>query len=47
MQSQALVLAAPIWMTDVFSGAILFVAVALANVLGSAKGFRALRSAID
>lgn len=41
------VLAAPIWVTDVFSGAILFVAVALANVLGSAKGFRALRSAID
>ena len=41
------VLAAPIWLTDVFSGAILFVAVALANVLGTAKGFRALRSAID
>lgn len=34
-------------MIDVFGGAILFVAVALANVLGSAKGFRALRSAID
>lgn len=41
------VLAAPIWMTDVFSGAILFVAVAIANVLGTAKGLRALRSAID
>lgn len=41
------VLAAPIWLTDVFSGAILFVAVALANVLGTAKGFRALRSPID
>jgi ribose transport system permease protein len=41
------VLAAPIWMTDVFSGAILFVAVAIANVLGTARGLRALRSAID
>jgi ribose transport system permease protein len=41
------VLAAPIWLTDVFSGAILFVAVALANVLGTTKGLRALRSAID
>lgn len=41
------VLAAPIWLTDVFSGAILFVAVGLANVLGSTKGFRALRSAIN
>lgn len=41
------VLAAPIWLTDVFSGAILFVAVAIANVLGTAKGLRALRSAID
>jgi len=41
------VLAAPIWLTDIFSGAILFVAVALANVLGSAKGMRALRSAIE
>jgi ribose transport system permease protein len=40
------VLAAPIWLTDVFSGAILFVAVALANVLGSTKGIRTLRSAI-
>lgn len=41
------VLAAPIWLTDVFSGSILFVAVAVANVLGAAKGLRALRSAID
>jgi ribose transport system permease protein len=41
------VLAAPIWLTDVFSGSILFVAVALANVLGTIKGLRALRSAID
>jgi len=41
------VLAAPVWLTDVFSGAILFVAVALANVLGSAKGMRALRSAVE
>jgi ribose transport system permease protein len=41
------VLAAPIWLTDVFSGAILFVAVAIANVLGTSKGLRALRSAID
>jgi ribose transport system permease protein len=41
------VLAAPIWLTDVFSGAILFVAVAIANVLGTTKGLRALRSAID
>jgi ribose transport system permease protein len=41
------VLAAPIWLTDVFSGAILFVAVALANVLGNDKGLRALRSAIE
>lgn len=41
------VLAAPIWLTDVFSGAILFVAVALANVLGSTKGIRALRSAVE
>jgi len=41
------VLAAPIWLTDVFSGAILFVAVALANVLGSARGMRALRSAVE
>lgn len=41
------VLAAPIWLTDVFSGAILFVAVALANVLGTVQGLRALRSVID
>jgi ribose transport system permease protein len=41
------VLAAPIWLTDVFSGSILFVAVALANVLGTVRGLRALRSAID
>jgi ribose transport system permease protein len=41
------VLAAPIWLTDVFSGSILFVAVALANVLGAAKGLRAIRSVID
>lgn len=41
------VLAAPVWLTDVFSGAILFVAVALANVLGSARGMRALRSAVE
>jgi ribose transport system permease protein len=41
------VLAAPIWLTDVFSGSILFVAVALANVLGTVKGLRALRSVID
>lgn len=41
------VLAAPIWLTDIFSGSILFVAVALANVLGSTKGLRALRSAIE
>jgi ribose transport system permease protein len=41
------VLAAPIWLTDVFSGSILFVAVAIANVLGTARGLRALRSAID
>jgi ribose transport system permease protein len=41
------VLAAPIWLTDVFSGAILFVAVAIANVLGTSRGLRALRSAID
>lgn len=41
------VLAAPIWLTDIFSGSILFVAVALANVLGTAKGLRALRSAIE
>ena len=42
-----LVLAAPIWLTDVFSGSILFVAVALANVLGTVQGLRALRSVID
>jgi ribose transport system permease protein len=41
------VLAAPIWLTDVFSGSILFVAVALANVLGTAEGLKALRSVID
>src|ERR1700733_3333068 len=41
------VLAAPIWLTDVFSGSILFVAVALANVLGSVQGLKALRSVID
>lgn len=41
------VLAAPIWLTDVFSGSILFVAVAVANVLGNTKGLRALRSAIE
>lgn len=41
------VLAAPIWLTDVYSGAILFVAVALANVLGNTKGMRALRSAVE
>jgi ribose transport system permease protein len=41
------VLAAPIWLTDVFSGSILFVAVALANVLGTVQGLRALRSVID
>jgi ribose transport system permease protein len=41
------VLAAPIWLTDVFSGSILFVAVALANVLGTVEGLKALRSVID
>lgn len=41
------VLAAPIWLTDVFSGSILFVAVALANVLGTVSGLRALRSSLD
>jgi ribose transport system permease protein len=41
------VLAAPIWLTDVFSGSILFMAVAMANILGNAKGLRALRSAIE
>jgi hypothetical protein len=34
-------------LTDVFSGSILFTATALANVLGTTKGLRALRSAIE
>lgn len=40
------VMAAPLWITDVFTGAILFVGVAAANILGRAGSFRELRSAV-
>lgn len=45
-KSYLVVLLVPL-LTDVFSGSILFAAAALASVLGTTKGLRALRLAIE